>query len=77
MKKKWSELKEGDVVEFTHSGQHEKTVGVVVRYAGDGITEFDGSPRKFLIDCGEYKTGVFGRTYKVLNTNKSPAHGNL
>lgn len=70
-KKKWNELSEGDVVEFTHNGQHEKTIGVVVSYSGAPMIEPDGSKRKFLIHCGLYKTGTYGRTYKVLNTNKN------
>ncbi len=71
MKKEWNELSEGDVVEFTHNGKHDKTVGVVVLYCGyPPMIEPDGSTRKLLIDCGFYKTGTYGRIYNVLTNNK-------
>ena len=54
--KKQIELEIGDVVEFTHNGAHEKTVGVVVKDMHGGNC----------IQCADYVTGIGDRKYKVL-----------
>lgn len=67
MNVKHYDLNVGDVVEFMHNGQHEKTRGIVIQYLGKPSFEADGRPKRILIQCDEYVTGVFGRNYKVCN----------